>query len=296
MSSTENATSKILRHRRNRALSPGRLGAYLFIVVIAIVTLSPIAYALSGSFKSLPDLINSGARLIPKVFAWSNYSTAWDQANFARSLRNSFVVTGSTVIVGTLAASMCGFVLARKLLIGQKMWISLMGAAIFLGAGTATLYPRYVIAQQLGLANLAGVVILQLAEIMILTTFLVQAFCRDLGTEVEEAARLDGCGLFRTYWYVGLPMMRPILTTVAVLTFQWSWNSFQVPLVFTLPRPSLQTVTVAVFALKSSGGEAFGEYTILLAGAVLALLPILIVYVFAQRYFMEGLTEGALKG
>lgn len=279
-----------------RTFAPGKVASIAFLVLVAMITLFPLAYALSGSLKSLPDLISSGARLLPQELMWSNYSVAWTEANFARSLGNSFLVTGSAVLIGVLAASMCGYVLSRKLVFGQRFWITLMGAAIFLGAGTATLYPRYVIAQQLGIANLVGVVVLQLAEIMILTTFLVQAFCSDIGTEVEEAARLDGCGLLRTYWHVALPMMRPILTTVAVLTFQWSWNSFQVPLVFTLPRPNLQTITVAVFALKSSAGEGFGEYTVLLAGAVLALLPIIVVYVIGQRYFMDGLTEGALKG
>jgi len=278
------------RYRRTR------ITVYTVLVVCAVNTLFPIVYAISGSFKTLPELSNSGSRLIPKDPTLQNYLDALTKANFFQAFSNSVMVTASATVLGTIAAAMCGYAFARKMVPGSKVFLGLMGAGIFLGAGTATIYPRYVMAQALGINNLVGVVVLQLAEITLLTTFLVRAYCLDMGEEVEHAAMIDGCGTFGAFWHVGIPAMRPILTTAAVLTFQWSWNSFQVPLVFTLPRPELQTLTVSVFAIKSAGGDGFGQYTILLAGAVMAVLPIIVVYIIAQRYFMDGLTAGALKG
>lgn len=272
-----------------------RLPVIVFLTAVALLTLLPLIYAFFGSFKSLADLISSGATLLPEEWVLGNYEIAWTEANFARSLRNSATITLSVVVIGVFASAMAGYMLSRKLVFATRFWMALMGGAIFLGAGTATLYPRYVIAQTLGLTNLVGIILLELAAITLLTTFLVFAFCQDMGKEIEEAAKIDGCGLVKSFFLITMPMLRPILTTVAVLAFQWSWNSFQVPLVFTLPRPDMQTVTVAVFALKSSAGDGFGEYTILLAGAVMALVPIVVLYVIAQKYFMEGLTEGALK-
>jgi len=281
-----------VRRRGMLARTPLVIG----LTLIAIATLLPLIYALSASFKPLDELMSNGSRLLPDTWRFANYSEAWEQAQFTQSLRNSLIVTVSAVVVGVLAASMCGYVLSRHLVWGQRAWEAALAAAIFLGAGTPTLYPRFLIAQELNLLNLTGIVIVELAEIMVLTTFLVKGFCSNLGTDVEDAARLDGCGLLRTYWHVSLPMMRPVLTTIVVLTFQWSWNAFQVPLAFTLPRPDLHTITVSVFALKTTNGDGLGNYAVLMSGAVLALVPIVAIYAVAQRYFMEGLTEGATKG
>lgn len=273
-----------------------RILLFAVLAFCAVNTLFPITYAISGSLKTLPELSSAGSRLIPDSPTLENYVSAWNDANFFQSFTNSALVTISATILGSVAAAMCGYAFARNMVPGAKVITILMGAGIFIGAGTATIYPRYVMAQALGIDNLVGVVVLQLAEITLLTTFLVRAYCVDMGREVEEAAMVDGCGIFGAFRHVAVPAMRPILTTVAVLTFQWSWNSFQIPLVFTLPRPDLQTLTVSIFAIKSAGGDGFAEYTILLAGAVMAVLPIVIVYVLAQRYFMDGLTSGALKG
>lgn len=281
---------------RRRRLSVGRVAIVVALTALAVLVLLPLIYALAASFKPLDELMSQGDRLLPSTWRPENYRDAWEQAQFARGLRNSIIITGSAVVAGVLAASMCGYVLARRLLWGQRFWESALVAAIFLGAGTPTLYPRFVIAQKLNLLNLVGITIVELAEIVLLTTFLVYGFCVSMGTEVEDAARLDGCGLFRTYFYIAMPMMRPILTTITVLTFQWSWNAFQTPLAFTLPRPELRTITVSVFALKTTSGEAVGNYPVLMAGAMLALIPIVLVYIIAHRYFMDGLTEGATKG
>jgi ABC-type glycerol-3-phosphate transport system permease component len=274
----------------------GRLALVLALLLVSAATLLPLLYALAASFKPLSEALTDGARLLPKTWRFANFSDAWSGAEFARSSLNSVIVTGPAVIFGVLAASMCGYVFARRLVWGQSVWQAAMAAAIFLGAGTPTLWPRFLIARRLHLVNLTGIVIVELAEIMVLTTFLVRGFCKNMGVEVEEAARLDGCGLVRTYWHIALPMMRPILTTITVLTFQWSWNSFQTPLVFTLTRPNLHTLTVAVYALKTVNGNALGEYSVLMAGAILALVPIVVVYVIGQRYFMSGFSDGATKG
>lgn len=279
-----------------RSLRSLNVATYTILVVVAILTLLPLVYAFFASFKGLTELLQNGAALLPKAWDIQNYVEAWTSANFGRYFINSLIVVAGLVVLDGLAASMLGYVMARKAspLIG--VYQAVIAATLFVGVGTATLYPRFLIAQELGVANLVGVILIEAASISVIHSFLVMSFVRSLPPELEEAARVDGCGLFGTYWRIVLPLMLPILMTTTVLAFQAGWNNFEIPYVFTLTRPDLSTLVIGVYSLQSGGNFGQAQYNLMIAGAMMMIIPVVIVFLSLQRYFVRGLTEGALKG
>lgn len=269
---------------------------YAFLLAVAAITLVPLVYALFASFKPLDEILRSGARLLPQDWTIDNYTRAWELSGFEQYLQNSAFVAAGVVSFDLIASSMLGYLLARRMLPFQRVIQAVMATTLFIGLGTATLYPRFVIADALGIANLVGVILVELSGMTVVHAFLIWAFCRSLPIELEHAARIDGCGLLRTYWLIAFPLMRPILTTTVILAFQAAWNAFQVPYVFTLANPDLRTLVVGVFALRTTGEEGVLAYDLMLAGAMLVIVPIVVLFVLLQRHFMRGLTDGGFKG
>jgi ABC-type glycerol-3-phosphate transport system permease component len=273
-----------------------RVLLWVLLGALAVVMLTPLAFGLLASVTPLRQILSSDPGLLPEGWQWSTYSDAWTRSNFARYFLNSVLVTTTVVVLDTFASSMTGYVLARKQLTGQRLLEATYMATLFVGLTTAMLYPQFRIAQSLGIANLLGMSFVEFAGIMIVHIYLVKAFVQGLGTEVEDAARVDGCGFFGTYWRIALPLMTPILATTVVLGFQASWNNYQVPLAFSLAEPDLRTLIVGVTALQYDAVEGIAAYNTVLAGANMALIPIVVVFVLLQRFFVRGWTEGAVKG
>ncbi|TDE14329.1 carbohydrate ABC transporter permease [Jiangella asiatica] len=268
----------------------------VLLVGLAAFMLVPLVFGFFASVSPLRQIVSSDPGLLPDSWDWSNYTDAWTRANFARYFVNSVIVTFIVVVFDTLASSMTGYVLARKHLPGQRVLETVFMVTLFIGLTTAMLYPQYQIARSLGIANLLGVSMVEYAGIMIIHVYLIKAFVQGLGTEVEDAARVDGCGFFGTYRRIALPLMAPILITTIVLGFQASWNNYQVPLVFSLAEPDLRTLIVGVSALQYDAVEGMSAYNTVLAGASMALIPIVVVFIVLQRFFVRGWTEGAVKG
>ncbi|MFC7625190.1 carbohydrate ABC transporter permease [Microlunatus sp. GCM10028923] len=283
---------------RSRVKPVRPLSVLLQVILVgaALIMISPLIFGLLASVSPLDQILSRNGGILPRVWEWGNYAQAWTAANFSRYFLNSLIVTALVVVLDTLASSMTGYVLARRQLRGQRLLEGLYVGTLFVGLTTATLYPQYVIAEALGLDNLLGIALVQLAGIMLVHIFLIKAFVIGLGTEMEDAARVDGCGLFGTYWRVTFPMMRPILATTVILGFQASWNNYQVPLVFSLAAPDLRTLVVGVSALQYDASEGMTPYNTVLAGANLALVPIVVIFVLLQRHFVRGWTEGSVKG
>lgn len=272
-----------------------RLPLYLFLLIVAAFAAFPLLYAFFAAFKPLDEILASGAHLFPRTWTLQNFVHVFQVGNFLRYFGNSLFVTCGVILIDLISSSMLGYLLARGLLPGGRALSGVMASVLFLGVGTATLFPRFVIAEWLGIANLIGVIFVELSSMTVIHTFLIRGFVQTLPLEIEEAARVDGAGLWRTYWRIVFPLTRPILATTIILGFQASWNAFQNPYVFTLSTPAQRTLVVAVYALRStaSGTQA---YDLMLAGAVVIIVPVAIVFFILQRYFIRGLTEGSLKG
>ncbi len=269
---------------------------YIVLIICCLVSLFPIFYAVVGSFKSNMEFLTAASQLIPKTWHFENYEKAWESANFARYSLNSVFVTVCAIAGSVILTSMAGYVFARGDFPGKKVIMSVFLATMFLSTGAITIYPIFALARGLHLnTSLWGLIIIYVFTINVSNIYLVMGYVKGLPIELDEAAKIDGCGFFQTFIRVVLPLCRPILATVALLTFKNVWNDYLMPMVFTLSNDNLKTLTVGVVSLKSNGGGA-GAYDIMLAGTAISLIPMIIFYCFTSRFFVSGITAGAVKG
>lgn len=251
----------------------------------------PFLWTLGSSFKSVDGFFNEGLNVFPKEFEWSNYVNAWNEASFGQYFFNTVFTTVLTVILTALFTAMAGYVLARRTFPGKRVVIGLVAITLFLPHGY-TIIPVFDIIQRLDLLNtLWSIIIVQTAGGMVFSTFLFMGYFASIDRELEDAARVDGASFHQVFWRVMLPLAGPMLATVALFTFIGTWNSFFIPLVFTLGQPELQTLAVGMFSFI---GQNSTQWTYLCAGSVITLAPIMLVFVLLQRYFINGVA-GAIK-
>lgn len=277
--------------RRRRRIPVGQIATHVVLLVIGFFYLYPFLWMLAGSLKSLNGFFTQGLSLIPDAWLWQNYADAWNVAKFGIYFRNTVLVTTSVVILTNLFSSMSGFVLARTQIPGRKLLVGAILVTLFLPRGY-TIIPSFEIIIRMGLNNtLWAIVLVSTAGGLIFNTFLFMGYFSTMHREIEEAAIMDGAGLLRLYWSIMLPLAGPMVATVTLFTFISNWNDFFVPLVFTLGRPELRTLAVGMFAFV---GENSRDWTLTCAGAAISIIPIVLVFLFLQRYFIEGIA-GAVK-
>lgn len=264
------------------------------VVIVCVFTIYPVVYALLGSLKTNAELTLGGG-LLPEDWVWENYSFAFSQLNFGQFTLNSFVLALMTVVFTLFTSSMAGYVLGRRSFPGKRVLSSLYLTSMFVSVGSVALYPLYTLLTRMGMTNSLVGLALVLTGGQAANIFLIQGFVRSVPMELDEAAYMDGAGVFRIYWQIMLPMIRPILGVVALFAFRLAWNEFVTAQVFTMQNRNLQTLSVAVANLRYSANAA-AEWHIMAAGASIALMPMLLIYVAANRQFIGGLTAGAVKG
>jgi len=270
--------------------------AYIFLIVILITTVYPIIYIVLGSFKENRELLLGGLNLLPKKFVLSNYTNAWTMGNFGQYTMNSVFLSVSVMILVLFSSSMAGYCFARKNFFMKNFLYGLMIAFMFINVGSISLRPLFELAVKLKLNNsLWGVIFISAGGAQAANIFLVRGFMSTVPKELDEAAKLDGCTFFQTYWKIILPVMKPVLATIALLSFRSAWNEYILPLVFTMSNASLRPLTVGVVSLRMSGNGA-AAWNIMFAGSAISIIPIVIIYCFTSKYFMSGLTVGAVKG
>lgn len=269
---------------------------YLLLAVMFLLTAFPLVYALFGSFKSTLEFLTGGASLLPqKGWRFQNYADAWRTAKFGTYTVNSLLFSIFSVAGTVLTTTMTGYALARSNFKIKKLLIGSFGITLFI-TGAITLFPIFQLCKLLGLTNnLWGMVIVQIAENQAVFCILVANYVNGITVEIDEAAKIDGCSFFRTYWNIIFPIITPIIATVSILAFRAAWNNYMMPLVFTLSKPALRTLTVGVVALKDQG-DGISAWNLMIAGTVISLMPMIVVYLFLNRYFIAGITEGSVKG
>ncbi|MCU6710235.1 carbohydrate ABC transporter permease [Paenibacillus sp. J5C_2022] len=274
----------------------GKAAIYLFLLAVLLFTVFPLLYVFFASFKSNQELLASGSNLLPRSFTLDNFKQAWVLADFKRYTWNSMYFTFFIVVGVLFNSTMAGFVFARGRFHGKKLIFGIFTSTMFLSLGSVTLYPQLEIAKLFHIhTSLWGVIIIQIFGLHIANVFLVRSFVNSIPYEIDEAAKIDGCSFFRTFWNVILPLLKPIIATIGLITFRQAWNEYLMPMVFTISNPKQSTLTVGVVALKSTG-EAASSWNLMLAGTMISIIPMLAVYLFLNRYFIAGMTSGAIKG
>lgn len=277
--------------RRPGRRSVGIALQVLLLSVLSAIWIYPFLWLVSASLKDSLEIFVSGLNLIPEQLQWSNYARAWTDAGFAGYMLNSVLVTIGSVLIVIVRCALAGYVLARYSFIGKRVVLGIFVATIFVPAGY-TIIAVVQLSNSLNLLNsLTGIVLALSGGGHVAAVLLYAGYFSSIPRELEEAAVLDGAGFFEIFRRVMLPLAGPVTATVAVLTFLTSWNAFFVPLVFTFSRPDLRTLAVGMLAFR---GEHSTDWSGLAAAATLSLIPVVLLFIFLQRYFLEGVA-GAVK-
>jgi raffinose/stachyose/melibiose transport system permease protein len=264
-------------------------GAFLALVVVFVLT--PLLATLLGGFKSLGELrVNPFG--LPRVWEWENHAGILGSQRYWQLLLNSMIISTLTVAITLIVASMAAFVLAHIKFFGDAMLLNYLTMGLLFPSATAIL-PLFIKVRDLGLLDsYFGVVLPQVAFALAMSILLLRRFFRDLPGELLEAALVDGCSYINFFRYVTIPLSRPILATVGTITFVHSWNAYLIPLVM-LNSDSLYPWPLGVMVYQ---GEFSTEWHLVLAFITLTILPTIILFFFAQKHIVAGLTAGAVKG
>lgn len=286
---TAAATPPAPRVRWRRRLPWWAITAVLAIV--ALIWIYPFIWMVSASLKSPAEIFAGGLTLMPEQLRWENYVRAWTDGNFQRYLLNTAIVTVGTVAIVVVRCALAGYVLGRYRFPGSRLILAILVATLFVPTGY-TIIPIVKLSMELGLLDQLSGMILALSGGANVAAILIYAgYFRGLPAELEEAAVVDGAGFLRTFTQVMLPLSMPVTATVAVLTFLFTWNAFFLPLVFSFSNPALRTVSVGMQAFV---GENSTDWSGMAAAGVISLIPIVALFAFMQRYFVEGIA-GSVK-
>ena len=293
---TKNAPDIVSIRKAHKQGLCQRVLKYIFLILITIITLFPIIYVISAAFKTNQELMLGGINIFTKNPTLDNFKQAWSLAHFGRYTLNSIYVSLIAVVGVVINSSMSAYVFSRGRFRGKKFFYNMFLATMFISAGSITIFPISKMAIALHLNNLTGLGIIQMFTISAVNLFLTMGYMKTISYEIDEAATIDGCSFFRTYWNIILPLSKPILATVALTTFQSVWNEYLLSRVLTIHDTNAYTLVVGVTQLKSMGGEGAAQWNLMMAGTLFAILPIIVVYLCLNRYFVAGLTAGSVKG
>lgn len=265
--------------------------AAAFLAGAAFLWIYPFLWMVSASLKDQLEVFASGLGLLPSDPAWEHYQRAWGEAGFGKYLLNTIIVTVGTVMIVVVRCAMAGYVLARCSFAGRRVVLTVLVVTLFVPTGY-TIIPVVEVSQRLGMLNsLTGMVIALSGGAHVAAILLYMGYFRQVPRELEEAAVVDGAGFLSIFFRVMLPLALPVTATVTLMTFLATWNAFFLPLVFTFSRPELRTLSVGMLAFV---GENSVDWSGMAAAAVISLLPVVILFIVLQRYFVEGVA-GAVK-
>ncbi len=264
---------------------------YLVCGVVAFFVLVPIVIAIIGGFKTTGELTSSPFSL-PAIWRWGNYTTILSQSAFWQSVTNSLITT--LVTVGVLLALACpaAFIFARLPFRGRETIFAILLLGLLFPV-TMAILPLYITLRSLGLVdNLAGLILPQVAFGLPITILILRNFFQAVPQELEDATYIDGGSPMTFFWRILIPLARPSLAVVSMLTMVGSWNNFLLPLLV-LNNNNLWTIPLGIMQFQ---GEHSIEWALVMAYISLTIVPAIIFYLFAERYLIAGLTTGAVKG
>ena len=264
---------------------------YIFLSLIAFITVTPLLWMISTSLKSDSETTSIPIIWIPEKPRWENYIRAWNSAPFGYFFLNSIKITLSVSFGLVFFCSLAGYGFARFNTPLFNFLFSILLSAMML-PGVMMLIPLFVLFRNIGWIDTHWSLIIPPMFSNTFGTFLFRQFFLSIPKDFEEAAIIDGCSLLGVYWRIMMPLAKPAIATLSILSFMWNWNEFMRPLVFI---SSFTKMTVSL-GLSVFQGQFSTYYNLLMAASSLSLIPIFIVYLFAQKYFTQGLVMSGIKG
>ena len=274
---------------RRISLMAQRFSVHLLLVLGLIFALAPFLWMLSTSLKSSGSIFSYPPQWIPEAPTLGWYRQLFKEINFFLHFKNSLLISIGTTIFNLFFCSLAAYAFAKLRFMGRDTIFSLF-VAMLMVPGQLTMIPVFMLLKQLHLLNTYWGLILP-ASVSIFGIFLIRQFIMTLPNDLIEAARIDGCSEFRIYWNIILPLCKPVLATLGIFTFMGSWNDFLFPLIIMIGE---EHYTLPI-ALANLNGQHATQFGLLMAGAVIVVLPIIFIFVLAQKYVIRGIATTGLK-
>lgn len=265
---------------------------YVCMTILAVLVLVPIYYLIVTTFKTSAEA-TAAPMALPSSFDLSGYARAFQKMQYPRALMNTVIITVCSVAGIIIVSAMCGYALNRKgnYRLSKMTFTLLLSGMLF--PYQMSILGLYRLIQTMGLMNhLTAVILIDIACNIPFATFMFRSFVSTIPVELEEAARIDGAGTFRTFWTITFPLMKPIVATISILNALTIWNDFMGPLYFLQVREK----DVLLQEIYRNVGQFSTDWTSLFQMLVLGALPLLVFYLFMQRYIIGGVMSGSVKG
>jgi raffinose/stachyose/melibiose transport system permease protein len=275
-------------HKRNKNIISLSV-ITLLSTILGLLFLSPFYIIIVNAFKTKQELFENTLSF-PITYTLDNFKEAFNELDFANSLFHSLFITVTSVVILIIFSSMAAWMLERT-----KSKISNIILMMFLASMIipfqAVMLPLIRLMGQLNLLNVGGIIFMYLGFGASMSIFLYHGFLKSIPKELDEAAMIDGCNKFQTFWFIIFPLLKPISITVAILNTVWIWNDYLLPSLV-INNPTTLTIPLKTFFF-------FGEYTkqwnLALAGLILDIIPVIIFYSFAQKHIIKSVTDGSIK-
>lgn len=287
-----------MAHRR-RPVRPERAVIYVILGILVVLLVGPFVWLALSSFKTGSQIFSPNLTLLPLnadggiEFHIDNYTYAFDYLQVGVLFTNTLLVSSIATVINLFFNSLAGYAFARIRFKGREVLFRATLTSLMV-PGTVMLVPNMIIITRLGLYDSLAALVIPFA-MSVYNIFLMRQTFLGFPRELEEAAAIDGASAFRTYWTIALPLARPMLVVLGILTFMWNYNSFLWPLVV-IQSPENDTLAKGLGSLVSASATNAELYPVMLAGAVIVAVPLILIFLVFQRFIVKGIAAGAVKG
>lgn len=282
--------TNVQKRKTTPARAAGDMLLVAFLAFCAVLALFPFAWMVSSSLKTESEMFVFPIQWIPSALHFENYYNAWTMVDFPRALFNSLFVAGTITVGQVLTSATAGYAFAKINFRGRKQ-VFLGYLATMMVPFQVIMVPQFILFRQFHLTNTHLALILP-GMFTVFGVFMLRQFFQGIPDEMIEAARIDGCSEFAILWRMVLPLSMAALSSLAIFTFRWQWNDYLAPLIYLNDKVKF-TVTIALAQFRM---ENITLYTLIMAGSVISLIPVMILFIFAQKYLIQGITMTGMKG
>jgi multiple sugar transport system permease protein len=269
---------------------------YGLLLIYMVICIYPFVWMVSTSLRDQRSVFTAGGSLWVSTPNWQNYIDIWESANIPRAFANTILITVVCLLLTIFTTSMTSYALSRSMFPGRQVILFCLLMTLLV-PGEMLVIPTFYVNRTFGFVGdgraLIAVILVTVAGAQAFNVYLMLGHFRTIPKDLFDSAELDGETYFGTYWRIAFPLIRPAVATITLLTFMGVWNAYLIPLVYLAPIPEWQTLTIALVQYSKQFQTL---YHIMAAGAVIGLIPVILVFILLQRYFIQGLTEGATKG
>ncbi len=278
-----------MKHQMKRSV-PAFIGMYAILITGAVIMLVPFLWMVLTSFKTYAETVKIPVVWFPAEWNFNNYEEVLLRLDFLQYYKNTILVTVLVTVIMLFIGSLSAFTFARMHFPFQNALFYML-LLVFMVPAQMTMIPKYFIISRLGwVDSLLALVVPNVFSVY--TMFMLKQFFSSLPGELEDAGKIDGCSWFRLYWNIEMPLCKSSIVAITVLNVLWCWNDLLWPLIAT-STDKMRVLSVAMATLQGQHGT---EYHLLMAAGVMATIPMLIMYIFGQKYFMTGIAFSGLKG